>query len=567
MSETCSTADMACTILIVEDSEVDRVTYRRYLAQSTVFGCSVLESDSGEDGLAMLQAHQPNVVLLDYLLPDIDGLEFLQTLQSTQTSLPAIIMLTGQGNVQVAVEAMKLGALDYLIKGQLTAEQLEQTIRRSLTQKLLQDQIAHQQRQQQFLANIALQISQLQSIDSILQVIVEGGRGLLNCDRMVIYRFETDMSGTIEAESVLPEWSPSIGTNIEDTCFQGEGAARYLQGHKTVISDIYDSDLTPCHIQLLERFQVKANIVVPILLRSVDTETPPKLWGLLIAHHCRATRSWQTSELVLLDDLTVQLTIALQKSELLSNLKERADRLTTINAALVQTTRTLKKRNQELDEFAYVASHDLKSPLRAISNLATWLEEDLRDQLPEENRHQLELLKSRIQRMDNFINGLLSYSRAGRENLDIEAVNTRDLVNDIANSLAMPAEFHIVIPDPMPTVDTQKILLQQVFTNLIGNAIKYHHRSDGEVRITAQPQGSMVEFTVADNGPGIAPEHHERIFNVFETLQSRDTVESTGIGLSIVKKLVEQQGGQATVQSTPGEGSAFSFTWPMMSQP
>ena len=98
MSETCSTADMACTILIVEDSEADRVTYRRYLDQSAVFGCSVLESDSGEDGLAMLQTHQPDLVLLDYLLPDIDGLEFLQTLQSAQTSLPAIIMLTGQGN-------------------------------------------------------------------------------------------------------------------------------------------------------------------------------------------------------------------------------------------------------------------------------------------------------------------------------------------------------------------------------------------------------------------------------------------------------------------------------------
>lgn len=565
MYQTCNTAGMACKILIVDDSDVDRATYRRYLEQSRVFGCSILEGDCGEVGLEKFAAHQPDVVLLDYLLPDLDGLEFLQTMQASGATLPAVIMLTGQGSEQVAVEAMKLGAQDYLIKGKLSAEQLEQTIRRSLTQRLLQQQLAHQQRQQQLLAEIALKISQLQSLANILQVTVEGGRALLECDRTIIYRFETDMSGTILAESVLPEWRVSLGTNIVDTCFQQQGTDHYRQGHRTVIPDIYDSHLSPCHMQLLEQFQVKANIVVPILLSDMSTPNQLKLWGLLIAHNCRAPKEWQAGDLSLLDDLTVQVAIAIQKSELLSSLEERASRLAAINETLRQTTETLAIRNRELDEFASVASHDLKAPLRAISNLAGWIEEDLKGQLPEENQQQLALMQSRILRMEGFINGLLQYSRAGRQNLDTVAVDTRELIHEICSSLTLAPEFRIVIPEVMPVVHTQKILLQQVLANLIGNAVKYHDRADGEIRITAEPQANWIEFAISDDGPGIAPEFHDCIFKVFQTLQSRDDVESTGIGLSIVKKLVERQGGQASVTSAIGAGSTFTFTWPKVS--
>lgn len=565
MYQACETADMACKILIVDDSETDRATYRRYLERSQVFGCSIMEGDCGEAGLEIFAEHQPDVVLLDYLLPDLDGLEFLQSMPVAQAAMPAVIMLTGQGNEQVAVEAMKRGAQDYLIKGKLTLEQLEQTIRRSLTQRLLQQQLVRQQQQQRLLAEVALQISQLQSLESILQVTVEGGRTLLECDRTVIYRFESDMSGTIVAESVLPNWSTSLGTNIKDTCFQQQGVKKYLQGHKTVISDVHDSHLTPCHIKLLERFQVKANIVTPILLSDMATPNQQELWGLLIAHNCRAPKEWQASDLALLDDLTVQVAIAIQKSELLSNLEERASRLAVINDTLLKTTETLEIRNRELDEFAYVASHDLKAPLRAIANLANWVEEDLEGQLPEENRQQLALMQSRIQRMEGFINGLLQYSRAGRQNLDIITVDTHELICEICSSLVLAPEFRITLPESMPVVQTQKILLQQVLANLIGNAVKYHDRADGEVKITAASRAHMIEFAITDDGPGIAPEFHDRIFKVFHTLQSRDSVESTGIGLSIVKKLVEQQGGQASVRSAIGEGSTFTFTWPQVS--
>ncbi|MEO0397685.1 MAG: response regulator, partial [Cyanobacteria bacterium P01_A01_bin.137] len=145
---------LGCTVLIVDDSEADRVTYERYLTQTNVVGCSLLLSDCGEVGLTLCQQHRPDVLLLDYRLPDMDGLEFLRTLYETSQPGPAVIMLTGQGSEKVAVEAMKMGAKDYLIKGDLNADKLFQAVRRALTEQQLLQTIAKQQQQQQLMASI-----------------------------------------------------------------------------------------------------------------------------------------------------------------------------------------------------------------------------------------------------------------------------------------------------------------------------------------------------------------------------------------------------------------------------
>lgn len=549
-----------CTVLIVDDSEADRVAYERYLTQSGI-GCSILFSNDGEEGLALCEQYCPDVLLLDYRLPDIDGLEFLQTLEQTCQSMPAVIMLTGQGSEQVAVEAMKMGATDYLIKGDLNTSTLGQAVRRGLTQKQLMRTIAKQQTQQQLMASISLRISQALDVETSLEIAVEGGRSFLDCDRTLIYQFQPDMNGTIVAESVLDGWSVGLGAEIEDTCFVDQGAERYRQGHKTVIDDIYSAGLTPCHIQLLEQFEVKANLVVPILLQPTETPAKSILWGLLIAQHCRQPRPWQSNELSLLDDLSVQLAIAIQQSQFVLSLKERAVAMDKANRRLRKASQLLKTRNRELDQFAYIASHDLKAPLRAIKNLALWLQEDLEGQIPTENQQQIALMRTRVQRLESFIDGLLRYSRAGRESLETRTIDPLQLLNEILDSLSVPDAMQITVPATAPTLVTEKLLLQQVLTNLISNAIKYHHRPDGHITISVKELDSMVEFTVTDDGPGIAPDYHERIFAIFQTLESRDTVESTGIGLSIVKKIVEGQGGEITLASEPGKGSAFSFTW------
>ncbi|MBD2740197.1 PAS domain S-box protein [Coleofasciculus sp. FACHB-1120] len=243
------------------------------------------------------------------------------------------------------------------------------------------------------------------------------------------------------------------------------------------------------------------------------------------------------------------------------DLRSRAGELARLSAILAQTNVALEKRNQELDQFAYIVSHDLKAPLRAIANLSTWIEEDISDQLSEETRHNMDLMRSRVHRMEALINGVLQYSRVGRLKASVESVDVEKLLAEVIDTLAPPPTFTIAVNPGMPTLRTERLPLQQVFANLISNAIKHNHQAEGQVTISVEDQGNCYEFAVADNGPGIAPEYHEKVFAIFETLQARDTVENTGIGLTLVKKIVETQGGSIWVESQLGKGATFRFTW------
>ncbi len=219
---------------------------------------------------------------------------------------------------------------------------------------------------------------------------------------------------------------------------------------------------------------------------------------------------------------------------------------------------------RELDQFAYVASHDLKAPLRGIANLAQWIQDDLGDGLDARSTEHMRLLQARVRRMEGLIDGILAYSRAGRLLGEPEPVATGPLVREVVELLAPPAGVTIQVADGMPTLEAERVPLQQVFMNLIGNAVKYARavRPDVVVAVDWRDTGDAVEFAVRDNGPGIAPEYHERIWGIFQTLEARDKVEGTGIGLSVVRKVVETRGGRAWVESAPGQGATFRFTWP-----
>ncbi|KTD53702.1 two-component sensor histidine kinase [Legionella santicrucis] len=222
----------------------------------------------------------------------------------------------------------------------------------------------------------------------------------------------------------------------------------------------------------------------------------------------------------------------------------------------------LIKSNEELEQFAYITSHDLKAPLRAIQRLACWIEEDNKDKLDEKSKENLMLLRKRSIRLANLIDGILQYSRAGRVDLNIETVDTQEILKDIVDSLNSDGRFKIKYPKNFPIFETAKTPLIQVLSNLIGNSIKHHHRKKGSISIDIDTLGSFYLFTVKDDGPGIDPEFFDKIFVVFQTLKSRDELEATGIGLSIVKKIVEFQGGKVMVQSHVGHGTTMSFTWP-----
>ncbi|WP_437618520.1 PAS domain S-box protein [Sorangium sp. So ce1151] len=224
----------------------------------------------------------------------------------------------------------------------------------------------------------------------------------------------------------------------------------------------------------------------------------------------------------------------------------------------------LERSNKELDQFAYVTSHDLKAPLRGIANLSQWIEEDLNDKMTEESRKQLDLLRGRVHRLENLIDGILSYSRAGRVREKPESIDVGKLLREIVELLAPPKETRVEIVPDMPVLITERAPLQQTFLNLISNALKHAGRTDPEVRISARDAGAFWEFSVSDNGSGIAPEYHDRIWGIFQTLKARDKVEGTGIGLSVVQKIVQSKGGRAWVESSLGAGASFRFTWPKL---
>lgn len=222
----------------------------------------------------------------------------------------------------------------------------------------------------------------------------------------------------------------------------------------------------------------------------------------------------------------------------------------------------LEAINKELNDFAYIISHDLKAPLRGISFVADWLFEDYADKLGEEGKENLKLLQSRARRMSQLIDGVLSYSRVEGKKEDPEPVDLNALVTEIIDLLAPPAHIAITVDGRLPVMVCGPVKISQVFQNLLSNAIRYMDKERGEIRVGCRDEGDKWCFWVRDNGPGIEAAHFEKIFQIFQTLAPRDKVESTGVGLTIVKKIVLLYGGDIWLESQVGQGSVFYFTMP-----
>lgn len=237
-------------------------------------------------------------------------------------------------------------------------------------------------------------------------------------------------------------------------------------------------------------------------------------------------------------------------------------RLEKSRMELIRYSEQLKKQNEELNQFSYVVSHDLKAPLRAIFKLSEWIEEDLGAGIPQETKKNMQILRGRVFRLESLINGLLEYSKIGRVRVPVERSSVQAILREIVELLNPPPHIKVSIQKGMPVFNTKKVLLQQVFINLISNAIKYNDKPEGHIGISVSESDDFYRFVVEDNGMGIDKIYHERIFEIFQTLQSRDKVEGTGIGLAVIKKSVEDMGGNITVESEESKGARFIFTWP-----
>ena len=369
------------TLLVIDDSECDRVTYSRYLQSDTEKTYQIIEAKTLAEGLDLWRSQLPDIVLIDLNLPDGDGLEFLEAINDHAGEKVPVIMLTGQGNEEMAVNAMKLGAADYLVKGEITPKLLTIAVRQVLQASLLNRQLQRSQQQQILIAEIALRIREFMDLVDISRAIVKEVRQFIKTDRAIIYQFNPDMSGTIIAEDVVSPWLPCLNEQVEDTCFQDNLGGAYSEGRIYVANDIYAANLTTCHRQLLERFQVRANLVVPILLPN---ENKRILWGLLILHQCSAPRVWLESDIQLLQQIAVQIEISIKQAIAYQQVQTELTERQRVEVLLLSHQADLEDRNELLRK----VSEELQCTVEELKNITDEQIEQYRLVRYEQDRYQ-----------------------------------------------------------------------------------------------------------------------------------------------------------------------------------
>lgn len=695
------------TLLIIDDSPEDCATYQRFLAHDPTYDYQILVAHSAKRALELCHATALDCILLDYYLPDQNGIAILQALRLAEATRSydgditgvdiatqigcAVVMLSGTGDLAVAVAALKNGAHDYLEKDTITRERLHHAITNAIEKVTMQQQLAAQQRllaQQNEM--LTAQVTALQQANHARQHAEQAQRQSEAMTQAVMQSLTTqvallDSTGMIIAVNdawtryALENGSTSldrvgVGMDYLAVCRAAAGAhttgARealvglqaVLAGHQSLFTleypcpsptsmhwyllsatqlpaptggaivshmEITDRKANEERLRLLETAVLHSN--ESILITDAQLENPgpaivyvnPAFTHItgytpeeVLGKNPRFLQGPKTERAVL-DRLRRQCAVgeifhgeainyrkdgrefylewsiapvrdehgaithfvaiqfdATERKQQEAQLRQRTEELTQRNTALAQS-------NAELDAFAYVASHDLKEPLRGIYNYANFLREDYGHQLADDGMAMLQALSGLAERMETLINSLLRYASLGRQSIRRQAVNLQQVIDEqllLLESRLRTQAIRVRIATPLPPIQADAVLIGELFINLITNAIKYNDKVEKWVEIgciavdrkatdteTLVPEQSHVSiapvFYVRDNGIGISLEQQKSIFDIFHRLHGRDEYGGgVGAGLTIVKRIVERHEGRIWVESTVGEGTTFYFT-------
>ncbi len=432
---------------------------------------------------------------------------------------------------------------------------------RDLAQAALQQQL----KRERLVNSIQERIRSSLNQEEVLIMTVKEVRQFLATDRTIIYRFNSDWSGFVEVESVAPGIKSILGIDINDPCFQERYVTVYQQGRISAIDNIETSKIAECHIHLLNQFEIKANLVVPILQGE-------KLWGLLIAHHCRSPRSWHPTEIESLRQISIQLAIGIKQSMLFEQANAEIAERKVAEIALQKAVEEADTANQAKSEFLSSMSHELRTPLNAILGFTQVMVRD--SSLKSQHQQYLEIINRAGEHLLSLINEILEMSKieAGQIQLNESDFNLKNLLGILQDIFIFKAETKqlqlvIEVAENVPQfVKGDEGKLRQVLINILGNAIKFTETGSVTLRVNLLSEDQIpsstvtIQFEVEDTGLGIAPEEMDKLFEPFgQTKTGLNSQQGTGLGLPISRKFVQLMGGDIIVSSIPEVGSKFAF--------